>query len=79
MPSLSNVIIAASEAMSIKYNTMVYELRQQGKNVLVMSLGEAYFDIPLYPMDDLEAMEFLLDKIKSTKNNAEFFDAMRRG
>ncbi|MDR2220252.1 MAG: transcription termination factor Rho [Methylobacillus sp.] len=33
----------------------------------------------LYPMDDLEAMEFLLDKIKSTKNNPEFFDAMRRG
>jgi transcription termination factor Rho len=33
----------------------------------------------LYPMDDLEAMEFLLDKIKSTKNNSEFFDAMRRG
>jgi transcription termination factor Rho len=33
----------------------------------------------LYPMDDLEAMEFLLDKIRSTKNNAEFFDAMRRG
>ena len=33
----------------------------------------------LYPMDDLEAMEFLLDKIKATKNNAEFFDSMRRG
>ena len=33
----------------------------------------------LYPMDDLEAMEFLLDKIKSTKGNGEFFDAMRRG
>ncbi|MGB4466500.1 MAG: transcription termination factor Rho [Azovibrio sp.] len=33
----------------------------------------------LYPMDDLEAMEFLLDKIKSTKSNGEFFDAMRRG
>ena len=32
-----------------------------------------------YPMDDLEAMEFLLDKVKSTKGNAEFFDAMRRG
>jgi len=32
-----------------------------------------------YPMDDLEAMEFLLDKIKSTKNNADFFDSMRRG
>ena len=33
----------------------------------------------LYNMDDMEAMEFLLDKIKATKNNAEFFDAMRRG
>jgi len=33
----------------------------------------------LYPMDDLEAMEFLLDKIKATKTNADFFDSMRRG
>ncbi len=33
----------------------------------------------LYPMDDLEATEFLLDKIKATKNNADFFDSMRRG
>ncbi len=33
----------------------------------------------LYPMDDLDAMEFLLDKVKSTKGNNEFFDAMRRG
>ncbi len=33
----------------------------------------------LYPMDDLEAMEFLLDKIKATKTNNDFFDSMRRG
>ena len=33
----------------------------------------------LYPMDELEAMEFLLDKVKSTKNNNNFFDSMRRG
>jgi transcription termination factor Rho len=33
----------------------------------------------LYPMDDLEAAEFLVDKIRSTKNNADFFDSMRRG
>jgi len=32
----------------------------------------------LYPMDDVEAMEFLLDKIKATKNNNDFFDSMRR-
>jgi transcription termination factor Rho len=33
----------------------------------------------LYGLDDLEATEFLLDKVKATKNNNEFFDAMRRG
>jgi len=33
----------------------------------------------LYGMDDIDAMEFLLDKIKATKSNGEFFDAMRRG
>ena len=33
----------------------------------------------LYPMDDLEAMEFLSDKIRATKTNADFFDSMRRG
>jgi len=32
----------------------------------------------LYPMDDVEAMEFLLDKIKATKNNGDFFDSMKR-
>jgi transcription termination factor Rho len=33
----------------------------------------------LHDMDELQAMEFLLDKIKQTKNNAEFFDMMRKG
>ena len=33
----------------------------------------------LYPMDELEATEFLVDKLRSTKNNADFFDSMRRG
>ena len=33
----------------------------------------------LYPMDEIEAMEFVLDKMRSTKNNHDFFDMMRRG
>jgi transcription termination factor Rho len=33
----------------------------------------------LYSMDEIEAMEFLLDKMRQTKNNAEFFDMMKRG
>jgi transcription termination factor Rho len=32
----------------------------------------------LHPMDDVTAIEFLLDKLKSTKSNAEFFSAMKR-
>src|SRR6201991_5356642 len=32
----------------------------------------------LHPMDELAAIEFLLDKMKDTKSNGEFFDAMRR-
>jgi len=31
----------------------------------------------LHPMDELAAMEFLSDKLKDTKTNAEFFDSMR--
>ncbi len=32
----------------------------------------------LHPMDELAAMEFMLDKMKNTKTNDEFFGAMRR-
>jgi transcription termination factor Rho len=32
----------------------------------------------LHPMDDIQAIEFLLDKLKATKNNAEFFQSMNR-
>ena len=32
----------------------------------------------LYDMDEIQAMEFLLDKMRPTKNNAEFFAMMRR-
>ena len=31
----------------------------------------------LHPMDELAAMEFLFDKLKVTKTNQEFFDAMK--
>ena len=33
----------------------------------------------LADMDDIDAMNFIVDKLKSTKNNGEFFDLMRRG
>ncbi len=33
----------------------------------------------LHPMDELAAVEFLIDKMKDTKTNAEFFESMKRG
>jgi len=32
----------------------------------------------LHPMDEITAMEFLLDKMKNTKSNDEFFSSMKR-
>ena len=31
----------------------------------------------LHPMDELAAIEFLIDKLKTTKTNHEFFDSMK--
>ena len=32
----------------------------------------------LHPMEEVGAMEFLLDKFKATKNNSDFFESMKR-
>jgi aspartate aminotransferase/aminotransferase len=36
------------EAMSIQFNQMVYDLKRAGRDVIVLSLGEAFFHIPLF-------------------------------
>ncbi|MBB71852.1 MAG: transcription termination factor Rho [Legionellales bacterium] len=33
----------------------------------------------LHPMDEIAAVEFLVDRMKSTKTNNDFFDAMKKG
>jgi transcription termination factor Rho len=32
----------------------------------------------LHPMDEAQAIEFMLDKLKATKTNSEFFNFMKR-
>ncbi|GAA0505289.1 transcription termination factor Rho [Pigmentiphaga sp. GD03639] len=32
----------------------------------------------IFDMDEIQSMEFILDKMRSTKNNAEFFDMMKK-
>lgn len=53
MPTHAKHMDEIIEAMSIKYNNRVYEMKQEGQDVTVLSYGEAYFDIPLYNFDDL--------------------------
>jgi len=49
----SKIALNSVEAMSIKFNTIVYEKQRKGEDVIVMSLGEAFFDIPLYSFNEL--------------------------
>jgi len=50
---LSRNIQKIIEANSIHFNNLVYELKSSGKDIITLSLGEAFFDIPLYSFDDL--------------------------
>jgi aspartate aminotransferase/aminotransferase len=53
MPKISNTVQNTIEAMSIKYNNMIYDLKSQGEDIITLSLGEAFFDLPLFSFDDL--------------------------
>lgn len=44
------------EALSIRFNQMVYELRRAKRDVTCLSLGEAFFDIPPF---DFGALDFV--------------------
>lgn len=53
MPQYAHYVDDVVKAMSIKYNNRVYEMRGRGEDVIVLSLGEAFFDIPLFRFDTL--------------------------
>lgn len=53
MPSAAPYMADVAQALSIRYNNIVYEMKARGDDVIVLSLGEAFFDIPLYGFDDL--------------------------
>jgi aspartate aminotransferase/aminotransferase len=40
-------------ALSIQYNNLVYELQATGRDIITLSLGEAFFDIPLPTFEGL--------------------------
>lgn len=50
---ISNTISNVIAANSIVVNNRVYELKKQGKDIIVLSLGEAFFDLQLKDFDKL--------------------------
>lgn len=51
--NLSTNVDAVVEAVSIKYNNLVYEMKSAGEDVIVLSLGEAFFDLPRCDFESL--------------------------
>jgi aminotransferase len=49
----NEAVFSSIEAVSIRYNNLVYELKKQNVSVTVLSLGEAFFDVPLESFSDL--------------------------
>ena len=49
----SAVSSGIAEAISITYNNIVYEKKRDGHDIITLSLGEAFFDLPLRNFDGL--------------------------
>ena len=45
---VSNKVKRIPQALSIYINQIVYDLKRQGLDTTILSLGEAFFDIPLF-------------------------------
>ncbi|CAB3920858.1 MULTISPECIES: pyridoxal phosphate-dependent aminotransferase [Achromobacter] len=59
MPQISNHASALQEAVSVRYNNAVYELKRSGQDIIVLSLGEAFFELPPVSLDGLPHPEGL--------------------
>ncbi|HEV2147002.1 MAG TPA: pyridoxal phosphate-dependent aminotransferase [Longimicrobiaceae bacterium] len=57
MPSAATHVSEVVPALSIRFNSIVYELKARGTDVIVLSLGEAFFDIPLFDFAEMPIPE----------------------
>ena len=72
----SKIIRNIPEALSIYFNQIVYDLKAKGVDIITLSLGEAYFDIPLYDFNklDLEKCHHYTDSRGSLKLRQKICD-----
>ncbi|AXK32689.1 pyridoxal phosphate-dependent aminotransferase [Streptomyces armeniacus] len=54
-PTPGRLVESVAPASSIQYNNRVYEMTSQGRDVITLSLGEAFFDVPTPYFDNLPA------------------------
>jgi aspartate aminotransferase/aminotransferase len=45
---------AIPQALSVYINQLVYDLRRLNRDIIALSLGEAFFDIPAFPVERLD-------------------------
>lgn len=50
---LSQKVSAIPEALSVYMNNVVYAMKRRGDTIKVLSLGEAFFDIPMFPFEEI--------------------------
>lgn len=51
---LSEKVCAIPEALSVYMNNVVYAMKRRGDTIKVLSLGEAFFDIPMFPFEEID-------------------------
>ena len=51
---LSEKVCAIPEALSVYMNNVVYAMKRRGDMIKVLSLGEAFFDIPMFSFDEID-------------------------
>ena len=51
---LSERVEQIPEALSIEINQLVYDLKRKGRDIITLSLGEAFFDIPVFDFGSID-------------------------
>ena len=51
--NFSKKVVETPQALSVYLNQLVYELRSRKKNIVTLSLGESFFDIPYFGIENI--------------------------
>ena len=51
---MNRIVDRIAQAGSIRINQAVTDLRAAGRDVTVLSLGEAFFDIPMFDLSKID-------------------------